>query len=154
MSFSPLMIDPITGRQAGAKGGVRGRVGASPDLNDFLQQHYQQQQDYTSLFYYYNISAPNALESEKTVSEKKTPQNFCNIFCLFFCFVLFFVLLFVLNPCLKISCCNSIKLWKFWILEIYRISEFLILENYGINYNSKKGRYNPVVVGSVVVGNH
>ena len=44
--------------------------------------------------------------------------------------------------------------WKFWNLEIYRISEFFILENYGINYNSKKGRYNPVVVGSVVVGNH
>ena len=27
----------------------------------------------------------------------------------------------------------------------------MILENYGINYNSKKGRYNPVVVGVVVV---
>ena len=39
-------------------------------------------------------------------------------------------------------------------LGYFRISEFLILENYDINYNSKKGRYNPVVVGSVVVGNH
>ena len=56
-----------------------------------------------------DVSAPNALVSEKTVSEKKTPQNFCNIFCLSFFnfFVLFFVLLFVLKQCLKISCTCS-----------------------------------------------
>ena len=42
------------GRGGRRKGGISGGAGDPSDLNDFLQQHYQQQQDYTSLFYYYN----------------------------------------------------------------------------------------------------